>query len=206
MARVVHVTEDAAGGYLRRWDAARSFDHDIQRSHARLDPEGRVNVGDQPRARDGQPVDWGCFPVFPGAAFQDRRTAPTRRNPRLPVNQQHRPGGLHPVAAEPVEIDPGAHGLPRRIGGVPTGRVKTGRPLAVHQGGDPLAQDVEHLQPHVHGGRQLVGNHGGRIERIGIVGPQVETLRQGSGKGCQRQGEMPRSVRGGRQWGGAQVG
>ena len=41
-----------------------------------------------------------------------------------------------------------------------------------------LPQDVEHLQPHVHRRRQLVGSHRRGIERVGIVRSQLELLRQ----------------------------
>ena len=166
------------------------------------------NVGDPPRRRDGQAVGRGA--VAPGLVRGGRdrgglTAPPGRRDSRLPVDQQHRPGRPHPVAAEAVEVDPGAHRCPGRIGGVPLRRVETGGLLAVDQGGNALSQEVEHLQPHVHRGRQPVGNHGRGIERVGVVGPQLEALRKGSAPG-RGQGETARPVGGGRPRGGAQVG
>ena len=121
-----------------------SFHDEIQRGHAGLDPEGRVHVGDQSRARDGQARRSGpgspsfSAPASPSGAGPTRLR--TRRNPRLPVDQQHRTGGLHPGAAETVEVDPGAAtAVPGRIGGVPAGRVKTGPAVRRPPGWPPAA-------------------------------------------------------------------
>ena len=176
-------------------DPAGSFDDDVDRSHARLHPEGGVDVGDKPRTRDGQSEDRGCF-----LCLQDcggRTARPCRRNPRLPVDQHHAPGLMNPLAPQPVEVDPGGHGAPRGIGGVPTSRVKAGRPLPVDKGRHPLSQDVEDLEPHPGRGRELVGDDGGRIERIGIVMSQLEPLgqsRHASAQPTERQSEVARLV------------
>ena len=206
---VVDVAEDAARrSRLGRGGAPRSFDDETQRGHARFDPEGGVDAGDQPRTRDRQPVDRTRFPVpAPGIAFQaGRRRAPARSNPRLPVDQQHAPACRLPVADQAVDVHPCAHRLPGRIGGVPIRGVETGRLLPVNQGGNALSQEVEHLQPHVHRGRQLVRNHRGRVERVGIVRPQLEALQQSSRQAGQGQGEMTGPVRARRPRRGAQVG
>ena len=157
-------------------DPAGSFDDDVHRSHARLHPEGGVDVGDKPRTRDGQSENRGRFHFLPDGGWRTARYC--RRNPRLPVDQHHAPGLMNPLALQPVEVDPGGHGAPRGIGGVPTSCVKAGRPLPVDQGLHPLSEDVEDLQPHPGRGRQLVGDYGGRIKWIGIVLPQLEPLRK----------------------------
>ena len=195
-AVVVDVAEDPSRGRLRTQDRARSLDDDVHRSHARLHPEGRVEVGDQPFSRDGQSVDRVLLHLLlPDGGW--RTTRHCRRNPGLPVDQHHAPGQVHPAALQPVEVDPCGRRTPRGIRGVPAGGVKAGRTFPVDQGRHPLSQDVEDLEPHPGRGRQLVWNYGGRIERIGIVVSQLEPLGQnGHPRPPERQCEVARLIGG----------
>ena len=85
---------------------------------------------------------------------------------------------LLPTRCQSVHIYPGSHRLPSRIRRVPSHRVKTRRPLLIHQRRNPLPQHIEHLQPHLCSRRQLIRNNRRRIERIGIILPQRKPLRQ----------------------------
>ena len=138
-------------------------------------PEGRVDVGDQPRPRDGQAIDGTVSRGGGGHARRRGRTG--RRNSGLPVDQHHALRQADTAASQPVEVDPGRHRPTGRIRGVPASRVVAGRLHSVDQRRDALSPDVEDLQPYVSRGRQLEGDDRGRIERIRIIRPQIETIR-----------------------------
>ena len=97
-----------------------------------------------------------------------------------------------------VEIHPRGGGTTRRIRAIPPRYIRPCPLLAIHQHRHPLTQHIEHLQPHRRRHRQLIGNQRRGIERIGIVLPQPNRLRQHeSPTRRQRQRKLPRLVGGG---------
>ncbi len=189
--------QTAAGQRLSPGQTGEGLDLDLNRPGPH--PEGRVDIGDQFRTPDRQPVD---RPLAAGRSPRPAGAPPpsTRRDHRA-VEQHHRPRQALLAPKKPVQIHPRSHPPPGGVGRVPGCGVKAGRPLPVHQGRHPLPQDVEHLQPHLRCRRQLIRDDRRGVERVGVVLAQVQARRKGCGlsQGVQRQREVPALIGGGAQ-------
>ena len=156
-----------------------------QGPHAGAPGEGR---GDDLLTGDLHPV--------PGSLFSPAAGIPasTARTPRLAVDQ-HQLARLLPLpGAEPVDVDPRAHGASGGVDAVPLRLVRPGRPHFVHQGDHALTEDVEHLQANASARGGLEGNQGGGVERVGVVLPERVGSRQGP-QGSQGTARKSRSRR-----------
>ena len=150
------------------------------RSHARFDAKGRVHIGNQPLARNEQPIYLSTRSM---RSATQRRTRPTRSRSRrhdasLPIEQHHSSALTRRSHHHPVDIHPRPDGLPRRIRSVPSSRMKASRLFPIYQRRNVLPQDIEHLQSHLGRDWQLVWDNRRGIERIGIIRSQGEAFRQ----------------------------
>ena len=109
--------------------------HQLHRSHARFNPKGRIHIGNQPTARNDQPIHLRIRFIRPSNTRRTRhnRSRSGSRDTRLPVNQHHPPRlALHPHR-HTVDIHPRPDRPTRPIRRVPSRRMKARRTLPIHQ-------------------------------------------------------------------------
>ena len=138
----------------------------LYRCHPLSHAERCIRVGRQAPARNNKTI---C-PFCRVCGHRHRGRGRSRsRDPRLPIQKHHPLGLLPPTHRQPIEIHPSGYRLPHRIGRVPLRRVRTSWLFRVHQRRNMLSQHIKHIEPHMRNRRNLIGDHGRRVEGVGVI-------------------------------------